>query len=748
MTGVQTCALPISPSAEDLRDTLIEELALAGGRPGARTEILALLETRVPALTLECVQPPLSDGQTPDALEWHPLALAGAGAEARPQGVELPVGLWVLFERGSAARRTHSVVAELECLEGVLSAYADQALPQGPAGALARARIAELFAGSAKETLEPFEVRAAGALADARTRSDRAALARIPELYPCTRAATQADDARVELALAAGAPGELLAILSGEIHGDWQLARAEKRELELCVRAALGFEAAGNHELAAEFLRTLAEARPDFQPAAAQAGGRNLAALGAGIARWQPPESAAPIGRFQPDAPRLWALDGHFQILSRTLPEDPAAERLQLVVGIEREGVGCELRAWSATNLEQPLWVADVSELVPSGRPDAGAWRARTGHARGRVLLAGSDTLVALDERTGQPAWEWRVGDAALECASLTLASGVALVALRPASDGSGAGEWLQALDAHGGTPLWRIRSPGSGVRALPLASSNTLVFLPPNGNREIALHDLFTGARKGGFTLEATVPAKLEEDAWIEGDRLLLPWTENPKRAQIECWDLQTQKRSWQLDLNAGGGEPRKLVGVLQFGARTWLHLKPGSTGGSESNPTLCELSTAIGAISPLSNVRLAAGDRLTGPVAQRRRRLPSGELFVLSERPQAKEDTRVRCIDLLSGERWSATLRAPFDEIGKATPAPALSADGLALAYTPNVRPERANNIGSNVVFLDRANGLLRADKRSLGTESFGRSDALEFVPLGDGLMVRGENRLEVWR
>jgi hypothetical protein len=50
--------------------------------------------------------------------------------------------------------------------------------------------------------------------------------------------------------------------------------------------------------------------------------------------------------------------------------------------------------------------------------------------------------------------------------------------------------------------------------------------------------------------------------------------------------------------------------------------------------------------------------------------------------------------------------------------------------------------------VVFLDRANGLLRADKRSLGTEAFGRSDELEFVPLGDGLMVRGANRLEVWR
>jgi len=68
--------------------------------------------------------------------------------------------------------------------------------------------------------------------------------------------------------------------------------------------------------------------------------------------------------------------------------------------------------------------------------------------------------------------------------------------------------------------------------------------------------------------------------------------------------------------------------------------------------------------------------------------------------------------------------------------------------LAYTPFARSDRANTIGSNVVFLDRANGLVRADKRALSQEAFGRSDALEFVPLGDGLMLRGQDRLEVWR
>ena len=736
-----------APTLEDLQATLFEELALAPARSAARTQILALLEERVPGLPLECVQPPLVENREPQALEWIPAALAPAGNDAETHRVELTVGLWVLLERASSARAAHAPAAELESLGTVLSDYADVALPSGTTGVLARARIAELFAGSAKELLEPFEQRAAAALALARGHSDRAALARIPELYPCTRAAGEANDARIELALSANAPGELLGILSGELTGEWHLARAGRRELELLARAGLSFERAGNVELAAELLRTLAAARPDYKPAAAEAGGRDLATLGGARARWQPPESAPPIGSFKPDAPRLWTLEGRYQILGRTQPADLEAERLQLVAGTDPAQGGCELRAFASTNLEQPLWTADVSGMTDTGRLEPGIWRARSAVARGRVLLCDLSGVLALDERTGTRAWQWAAESPTLECTSLCAVSGIVLVALRQNEDAHTSSDWLQALDAQSGAALWRIASPGTGVRALPLASSNTLVFLPPTFSKEVVLHDLFTGARTGSFTLEQGAPAKLEEDAWIEGDRLILPWIDNPKRAQIECWDLALRRRSWRIDLNEGSSEPRVLAAVLQSGTRTWLYQRPTSSG-SESNPSLCELSTGIGALSPLSNVRLALKDRLLGPSAQKRRRLPSSEIFVLSERPQAKEETRVRCIDLASGERWSASLRAPFAEIGQQTPAPALSADGVVLAYTPFARSDRANTIGSNVVFLDRANGLVRADKRALSQEAFGRSDALEFVPLGDGLMLRGQDRLEVWR
>ncbi|MBK7645379.1 MAG: PQQ-binding-like beta-propeller repeat protein [Planctomycetes bacterium] len=737
-----------APTLEDLRDTLLEEFALCAGRPDAREEVLRTLEERVPGLTLVCVQPAATDGRVPGPLDWSPAGLASPTRDAEAQHLELQLGLWVLLERAASARRQRAATAELASLETLLGDYADVPLPAGSSGVLARARVAEIYAASARDALEPYEAHAAGALARARTRADRDQLARIPELYPCTRAASEANDARVELALQAGVPSELLAILAGEIHGDWRLAGASARELELLARAALGFERAGNTELSSELLRTLAAARPDFKPADPAALGRDLAALGGAKVRWTPPESAAPIGSFRPDALRLWALDGRYQLLGRTLGDDPAAERLQLVAGGESSRGGCELSAWSGANLEHPLWSADVGFMNETGRLDAGNWRARSGLARARVLVAGRDFVRAFDERSGTLAWEWHSAAPLGECTALTVAAGIALVALHPIEDEDGAGDWLQALDARSGAPLWRMRSPGAGVRALPMCGSNAMVFLPPTGNSEIAVHDLFTGARMGSLTLETPVPTKLEEDAWIEGDRLLLPWIDS-RRAQIEGWDLALRKRLWHLDLNAGASDPRMLGGILQSGTRTWLFLRPAISSSPDANPTLAELSTGIGALSPLSNVRLSSGDRLLGPLTQKRRRLPSSELFVLSERPQAREETRVRCIDLSAGERWSTTLRTPFQEIsGSLTPAPALSSDGLALAYTPFADSKRASSVGSNVVFLDRANGLVRADKRSLAQELFGSSDSLEFVPLGDGLLVRGMHRLEVWR
>ncbi len=317
------------------------------------------------------------------------------------------------------------------------------------------------------------------------------------------------------------------------------------------------------------------------------------------------------------------------------------------------------------------------------------------------------------------------------------------LVLLTQADSSSPLGDLVQALDAHSGAPLWRIRAPGIGWRSLPMCSSNTLLFLPTQSHSDIRVHDLFTGAQERTLHLEQPAPGTLADEAWIEGDRLLLPWIDHVTTSQIDCWDVVQGKRAWRLNLDEAGQEHRRLSGVLQCGTRTWLYLTSASR-----NPQIYELSSGIGALAPLSGVRLAPKDRLLGTRGLKRRRLATPELFVLSERPQAPLETRVRCIDLTSGERWTTALHTPFAEISSTlTPAPALSDACVALAYSPAAQANRSSSAGANVIFLDRTSGLVRADKRALGQDAFG-SSGLEFVAIGDGLLVRGERRLEMWR
>jgi hypothetical protein len=102
-----------------------------------------------------------------------------------------------------------------------------------------------------------------------------------------------------------------------------------------------------------------------------------------------------------------------------------------------------------------------------------------------------------------------------------------------------------------------------------------------------------------------------------------------------------------------------------------------------------------------------------------------------------------------LAKGERWVTTLSVPWKEIGGGqTPLPAISSECVLLAYAPGRSANRSGEIGTQLVFLDRASGLMRADKRALPSASFGDSDSVEFVPMGNSLFVRGERRLELWQ
>src|SRR5262249_40441524 len=84
--------------------------------------------------------------------------------------IEMPVGLWVLFERGEAHDRAHDFPALFADLHAMLDRWHDVDVSDGTAGDLAAERIGALLASGKKVGYEEFEARAQ-ALFDAGVRA-------------------------------------------------------------------------------------------------------------------------------------------------------------------------------------------------------------------------------------------------------------------------------------------------------------------------------------------------------------------------------------------------------------------------------------------------------------------------------------------------------------------------------------------------------------------------------------------------
>jgi hypothetical protein len=727
-------------AAQRLEGLLVEyQLENAAGR----TALLEQFEQQSSALAILCLP---MDGE-------DPLAFApGVGENHR----ELPVLLWIACERARSARAAGNVDAELRALEPLVSEYAAVELPtregSGTAGALARTRMLALVASSAPEQLVGYEQRAQAELERALSGDSSAgdeSLLRLENGWPGTRAAARASDARLERAAASGNAAELIAILAQRSEGPLDWASMPPSELALWKRAASGLADSGSWELAQTLFQSLARAAgaasaestsAESTSAEARALASRAEALQQALEGTHSSTLPAPGASFRPDAPRLWSIDTASHFLGT---QTVRGEALLYMALIEPQTRLWKLTAWSAKDASVPRWSTDLPPEM--GQLLAAAdWRTQARVMPERIVVAADTQVLALDAGTGELSWR-----AFLEPQEVALGlcggSGVTLVLARNEVPENR----LIAFEARTGRQLWSRASAIHGQRALPLVAEDRLCFLPQMGGSEVEIADLYTGRRIGSLVLAAGAQARLEADAWVEGDRLLVPWIDHSSISRVECHSVRSLQRLWELDLSGSGEERRQLSVVLQHEDRTWLYLRPIGNGASQRSPQLIELSTAIGALAPLSHVRLAFDDRLLGSRHWRRRQLPSPELFMLSRRPQNPQEARVRCVDLTSGERWITTLLTPWKEIsGAQTPLPALSEESVVLAYTPGMQPNRSNAVGAQVVFLDRASGLVRADKRALPQEYFGSSDTLELIPMGSSLLVRGERRLELWQ
>ncbi len=750
-----------APDGAALRDTLLEEVALLEARsPEAALEALAVLEQSCAELPLVCTITPLpnTDGESGVTGEVRLPRFVPAQVAALDNGdarCQLPVGLWVLFERAALARDAADSAAEFAALHALLERYADVDLAGGTAGEMAAERIGSMLRAGRTSGYEVFESRAKAELEAALASRDRQKLSDVARDYPHSRASQTANDALLEWAIEGLEVERVARIVRSELAADWSPSAATPRDVQLCLRLAAVLGAVGNREAANELVRTLAESHPDVASEIAAHRGKKLVELASGIARWTPPDSLPPVGRFDAGV-RAVELDSSWDaeheilgVLPGPIEERRAgAERPLLLVRSASGPQTATFVAVSPRDATKVLWTAAIrmANLPSSSTP--GGYARRAALSSTRVCVATGESIVGLDAESGTPAWEWRPSSTP-RSTSIAVSSGVLIAVLRLPDERY----VLQALDAQGGHELWREELADTSLLRIPVLASNRLVFLPALGRAMCATYDLFTGRRGITFKLDPPAGSNMERDSWVEGDRLILPWL-NATRANlsssnlVQAIDLASGRRLWKVEFaEQDASEPRTLDGVLQFGERTFLVVRPwrGAEDKATSPGMILELATQIGATAPISNVRVMPEDRIFGLASSSRVRLQSSLVFILAERRDA-ETSSLRCVDLTSGELWIQSLSVPASELeyNLPMPLPAISETTVAVGFTR--RPRDRQNPPTTLLFYDRATGVKR-DERTLSLPLL-RSDRAQFVAFGDALIVRGGRQLEILR
>lgn len=746
-----------APDAASLRDTLLEELAILGERedtpgadPAAVAAALSELERSCAELSLQVgARIPNDTSSTPFGVELLPLV--AARGEERTAAPEIPIGLWVLIRRDEICARRNDSAGEFAALHAILEHYPDVEVLTWKAGELARLRIESLLSSGARAGYELFEERAQSLYDQGVRAHDDALLRRVVDLYPASRAARTANDARLELALSSSDLVSVARIVIAELRDGFSVETADAQETSRLLRLADAFGRVGNGEARGGLLRALATNAGERASDNPSDAGATLRQLAAAAPRYASGTRAPPRGRFASgtDSASERTFVGDHELLGCTLPDAPEGAVLPdrpttLVFARSLGNFTTNLTAVDSTDPTAERWSADLPSRTAQG---GGTWPRRSAFAAGRVLVAGNDVVVAYESETGLEAWTW-TPDSSVELAALAAESGIAVVL---ASDRSSGERWFVAgLDARTGAELWRATSIDALVQRVPLLSNGRVVLLPSPGRTQVVVLDLFTGSRVRRFDLDTPVVATVASDAWIEGDRLIVPWfvqQSNVERNHVLAYDLATGTRAWRVPLTDARGA-RWLAGVLQQEGRTWLYLQGrGSNESGITEQSLACLDTRIGALTPLSAVRIGSDDRILGLGRATRVVLPAGPIAVLSPRTGGGRgplgEARLRAIDLDRGERWVQGLGIPFDELSSATLPVAVASDTILVVVTvPNPSLVQGSLMRADLRAFDLATGQPRGIR---GVRMESTKDVPQPIPLGDVLIVRTKTQLE---
>jgi len=757
-------ARTLAPGAEELRDTLLEELALArrrGGPTGVAglaepEELYALLDQHCGELSLLCDPLHAAPLPAPNAgPELRPEELPFAfepviGAESRPNlvPIELPVPVWTLLARERTALLRRDTPREFVLLHRLLAEHADVGLVESTVGERATRRIGELLRGGQRAGYEPFEAQAEQELSVALAARDRERLESLSRRFPYSGAARRANDARLDWAQEEGRLADVATILQHELAPGWTPRAALPRELALCLRLADTARAAGAEELAAGLVRALAEAQPDGRADTGVHAGRRLAELVADYEAHTPAAVEPAPARFGPglvaqDEARLM---GEFEHLGRVPAAEGGGEDLIVGYCVPSQGGrrAAAIYALEPTHLARRWNYALPHSGGPIDTPVLGPWRDHVLFTRGRLLVAMADALVGVDTHKGEEVWSWPVPGATPRQMHLAHASGVALLTVTTDD-----GVRSYAFEPWSGAALWQDGPQPHEFQREPLLSATRVVSLPKVGQRGVRVRDLFTGRRLLDWELDIPANPRIVQQAWIEGERLIVPRIPEPSLPafnQILCHSLVDGQRVWKIAVGDVASDKRYVTDVLQTADKTYLLLKT-APGPNVQMPQLglYELSTSIGAVAPILNVRFAPEDRIVGTQPEGRTRLSSPLVLVVSNSQNG--EARVRAVDLERGELWSQGLGVPHRDWQPAfLPAPAWSESSVALGFSVLLRQRAGTQSHStHLALFDRQSGVLREPPRALDPRTVDKADQLGLYPWGGVLALRLKNRLE---
>ncbi|MBK8180718.1 MAG: PQQ-binding-like beta-propeller repeat protein [Planctomycetes bacterium] len=648
---------------------------------------------------------------------------------------------WVIEQRISDAATRGDFGREFAALVDLLDRCGDAPLSESEVpGETPTQRIGRRLAAGARERAawQPFEERAREALTTARTSGDGAMLDRLLLVYPHTQAASQARDARLRLALAAGDAEGAMRTVFGELPRDWHAGNSTAREAQLLWLGARALGAAGNPLYTASVLQRLARELPDVQADSESPGVTfgSLARLPENLAgdAGGGPGAEDDASHFDSPAAEVFRREGDLVLLGRL---DLGGRRVCVLGGRDSLSAlnpdGTLLWSRALGGLGQGLSWGQSARLI-QGTP---ATAAGPGFG-GRIVIGWRRGLFAVDGTTGLDAWSWSIAGN-LEGA-VGSDAGVVIASASP----EGAQRTLVGLDAARGIELWR-RPVEAGQWPQPVLGGGLGVLLPRSGGsrdaaegssgQDAVVFELATGTLVRAVELGAPAAPEDRKAAWIEEGRLVLPRFGRSRENQdaLTAFDLESGARAWRVPVDG----TRTLDSIVRCKGQCYLVYLVSGPGSADGG--LVELDTRLGATRPVPGVKLGPEDLPIGLKSSAVTELDEPFLFVRRAAPGGKE-TLVRAIHLPYGQRWAYRLPIPGGALYPGSfPLPAVTSRLVLLVYTddPEVQGGRGQP-STQMVALDRESGSHRELRLLV---DMGRSESIELATLENLLIVCGK-------